>query len=310
MHKITVVGSGRVGESTALFLAQQHLAKEVVLLDVRGEYAAGTALDIQETAPLFRFDTRLIGTADASQMKGSDIVVVTAGLPRKPGMSRSDVLETNINIIDTIVQDVVKHAPNAILLIVSNPVDSVTYRAFIKTGWPRERVFGQAGVLDAARMATFVAMETGLSAKDIQAMVMGGHGDAMVPMIRYTTVNGISVEQFLKHDQIERIIDRTRKGGAEVLQLKQNSSAYQAPAAAVVDMVDAIVHDRHRVLPTVAILQGEYGESDIAMGVPVMLGKKGLEKIIELPLNTAEKKMFDESIRYLRVDLEHLAKMA
>lgn len=309
MDKIAVVGSGRVGEAATLFLAQQNLAKEVILLDVKGDYAAGTALDIAETAPIFRFDTRIIGSGDMSLLRDSEIVIVTAGFPRKPGMSRSDVLQSNVQIIDSVVENVVKYAPNSMVLVVSNPVDIITYRAFKQARFARNKVFGQAGVLDSARMATFIALETGYSAKDINAMVLGGHGDSMVPMMRYTTINGISVERFLTKEQSDAIIHRTRNGGAEVLKLKEISSAYQAPGAATVEMVDAIVHDRKRILPTVAILDGEYQQKDIAMGVPAVLGKNGMEQVIELELTTDEQKMFDDSINSVRQDIDALAKL-
>lgn len=309
MDKIAVIGSGRVGEATTLFLAQQNLSKEVLLLDVKGDYAAGTALDIAQTAPIFRFDTRIIGSGDMSLMRDAQLVVVTAGFPRKPGMSRSDVLQSNVQIIDSVVENVVKYAPHSMVLVVSNPVDIITYRAFKQAGFPRHRVFGQAGVLDSARMATFIALETGYSAKDINAMVLGGHGDSMVPMMRYTTINGISVDKFLTKEQSDAIVHRTRNGGAEVLKLKEISSAYQAPGAATVEMVDAIVHDRKRILPTVCILDGEYREHDIAMGVPAVLGKHGMEKIIELELNPEEQKMFSASINSVRQDVDALAKL-
>ncbi len=306
MDKIAIIGSGRVGEATTLFLAQQNLAREVVLLDVKGDYAAGTALDIAQTAPIFRFDTRIIGSGDMSLMHDAELIVVTAGFPRKPGMSRSDVLQSNIQIIDSVVENVVKYAPNSMILVVSNPVDVITYRAFKQARFPRNRVFGQAGVLDSARMATFIAMETGFSAKDINAMVLGGHGDSMVPMMRYTTINGIAVEQFLSPEQTAAIIHRTRHGGAEVLKLKEISSAYQAPGAATVEMVDAIVHDRKRILPTVCMLDGEYNEKDIAMGVPAVLGKHGMEKVIELSLTPEEQQMFTASVNSVRQDVNSL----
>jgi malate dehydrogenase len=307
MDKIAVIGSGRVGEATTLFLAQQNLAKEVVLLDVKGDYAAGTALDIAQTAPIFRFDTRIIGSGDMSLLHDAQMIIVTAGFPRKPGMSRSDVLQSNVQIIDSVVENVVKYAPNSMILVVSNPVDIITYRAFKQAGFPRHRVFGQAGVLDSARMATFIALETGYSAKDINAMVLGGHGDSMVPMMRYTTINGIGVDRFLSKEQSDAIIHRTRNGGAEVLKLKEISSAYQAPGASTVEMVDAIVHDRKRILPTVCILDGEYKEHNIAMGVPAVLGKHGVEKVIELELNADEQKMFTASINSVRQDIDLLA---
>ncbi len=306
MNKITIVGAGRVGESTAQFMAKQNFCGEIVLLDVQEGVPQGAALDIQETAPLFGFDTRLSGDTNPGAMAGSELVIITAGIPRKPGMSRSDVLDTNVKIMDDIVAEVVKYAPDAMILIVSNPVDVLTYRAWQKSGWPRSRVFGQAGVLDSSRMAYFVAHETGFSVKDIHAMVLGGHGDAMVPMIRYTTISGIPIENFLNKAAIERIIERTRHGGAEILALKQTSSAYGAPAAAIAEMVDAIARNRKQVLPTVAILEGEYGENNVAMGVPCVLGKNGVEKVVELELNDEEREMFCSSLNEVRADIERL----
>ena len=306
MQNLSIVGDGRVGESTAHFLAKADVCREIMLLDVREGVAQGAALDIHESAPLFQFDTRVDGSTSPEAMEGSEIVVITAGIPRKPGMSRSDVLDTNVTIMDTIVADVMRHAPDSMILVVSNPVDVLTYRAWQHTGWPRERVFGQAGVLDTSRMASFVAMETGLSVMDIDAMVLGGHGDSMVPMIRYTTVSGIAISHFLDDAAIERIIERTRHGGAEILSLKQTSSAYGAPAAAIAAMVESIARNRRRVLPTVAILGGEYGEQDIAMGVPCILGKGGLEEIVELELNEEESAMFQRSADGVRDDISRL----
>jgi malate dehydrogenase len=307
MKKITIVGAGRVGESTAQILAKEELCREIMLIDVREGAAQGTALDIQECAPLFRFDTAVNGSDDTAAMAGSDLIVITAGLPRKPGMSRSDVLDANVAVINSIVDSAVKYAQDAMLLLVTNPVDILTYHAWKRSGWPRERVFGQAGVLDAARMAAFVAMETGFSVKDISAMVLGGHGDLMVPMTRYTCVNGIPIDKFVNKAAIQRIVERTRQGGAEILALKKNSSAYDAPAAAVAEMVDAIRNDRKQILPCVSILDGEYGEKDIAMGVPVILGTGGLEKVIELDLNDEESAQFRKSIEQIRDDLAKLA---
>lgn len=306
MQKIAIVGAGRVGESTAHFLAKADVSRQIILTDVREGVAKGAALDIHESAPLFGFDTRVAGDTDPKAMAGAELVIITAGIPRKPGMSRSDILDTNVGIMDTIMADVVRYAPEAKVLVVSNPVDVLTYRAWRRSGWPRDRVFGQAGVLDTSRMASFVAMETGLSVMDIDAMVLGGHGDAMVPMIRYTTVSGIPVSFFLDDAAIERIIERTRHGGAEILALKQTSSAYGAPAAAITAMVEAIANDRERVLPTVAILDGEYGESDIAMGVPCILGKGGVEQIVELDLNDEEAAMFLASLDGVREDIARL----
>ena len=307
MKKITVVGAGRVGESTAQFIASQDLCRELTLVDINEGAASGAALDIQEDAPLFGFDTRLQGGSDPSLMQDAELIVITAGIPRKPGMSRSDVMETNVRVIDQIVDNVLEYAPNAMLLVVSNPVDILTYRAWKRTGWDRSRVFGQAGVLDSTRMASFIALETGFSAHDIDAMVLGGHGDSMVPMMRYTTISGIPVSNFIAADKIDEIVTRTRNGGAEILALRQNSSAYDAPAAAVAVMVDAIVKDRKRILPSVAILDGEFGCSDLAIGVPTVLGKNGMEKVIELELNRDEQNNFDSSVAAVQKDLQTLS---
>jgi len=303
MNKITIVGAGRVGESTAQFLAAKNLCSEIVLLDIHKGVAVGTALDIQEVSPLFQFDTRLTGGVDHALMADSELIIITAGLPRKPGMSRSDVLTSNIPIMDNIINGAMKYAPNAILLFVTNPVDVITYHAFIKTGWPRNRVFGQAGVLDSSRMASFIAMETGYSIMDIYAMVLGGHGDTMVPMLRYCTIAGIPIEKFISKEKIESIVERTRNGGTEILALRKNSSAYDAPAASIVEMVDAIVHNRNRILPTVCLLEGEYGHEDIAIGVPAVLGKTGISDIIELDMSDNERNMFEHSASLVREDL-------
>ena len=306
MLKITIVGAGRVGEAAAQILAERSLCHVLVLLDVKEGVAAGAALDIQETAPLFGFDTRVIGSTDASTMVDSDLVVITAGIPRKPGMSRSDVLSTNLNITGAIMDDILEYAPNCKVLLVSNPVDILTYYAWKKSGWDRSRVFGQAGVLDSSRMAAFVALETGYSVKNINAMVLGGHGDAMVPMTRFTTISGIPIEYFLAQKTIDDIVERSRFGGAEILALKQTSSAYGAPAAAIAEMVEAVIRDRHQVLPTVTLLEGEYGEHNIAMGVPCVLGRDGIERVIELPLTSTEREMFSETIENIRKDLKYL----
>lgn len=306
MKKITIVGAGRVGESTAQLIAEQDLCKELMLLDIREGVPQGVALDIQETAPLLRFDTRVNGCHQPEGVKDSGLVIITAGVARKVGMTRSDVLDVNVKVIDDIVDSIVKHAPDAIILLVSNPVDTLTYEAFLRSGFERSRVLGQAGVLDSMRMASFIAMESGFSTRDISAMVLGGHGDTMVPMMRYTTISGIPVEHFLEQGRIQDIIERTRNGGAEILSLRQTSSAYDAPAAAITAMVDAIVHGRRRILPAVAILQGEYGQSDMAMCVPCVLSDCGVEKVVELPLNDIEQSMFNESVASIRADINNL----
>ena len=309
MDKITIVGAGRVGESTAQFIAAKDMCREIALIDIREGAAEGAALDIQEVSPLFEFDTRLHGGSDYALMEGSDLVIITAGLPRKPGMSRSDLLASNVAIANGIVDGAMQYAPGSMLLFVSNPVDVLTYNAFVKTGWPRNRIFGQAGVLDSSRMASFIAMETGYSNLDINAMVLGGHGDTMVPMLRYTTISGIPVSNFITRDKLDGIVERTRNGGAEILALRQNSSAYDAPAASVAEMVDSIVYNRRRVLPTVCILEGEYGYSEIAIGVPAVLGNKGVEKIISLEMNDEETAMFHNSASIVKKDIGLLEKL-
>ena len=306
MRKISIIGAGRVGETTAQTLAQQSLCDEVVLLDIREGAAAGAALDIRQTASYFGFDTRVTGGTDAALMKDSGLVIVTAGSPRKPGMSRSDVLEINCAVIDSILNDVLEHAPDTLLLMVTNPVDVLTQHAWERTGWPRNRVFGQAGVLDASRMASFISEQTGFSSKDIRAMVIGGHGDLMVPLTRFSTINGVSADIFMDADTIEQVNNKTRHGGAEVLALRQDSSAYNAPAAAVATMVDAICNDRRRLLPSVCVLDNEYGQDNITAGVPAILGRNGVEKVVELPLDDAEITSFQASVDSIRADLEKL----
>ncbi len=303
MKKITIIGAGRVGESAAQILANEELAHEVVLIDIREGVGRGTALDIQESATLFGFDTRVSGDEDPAAMAGSDIVIVTAGLPRKPGMSRSDVLDANLGIIRGITEDIQRHAPDAIVIMVTNPVDVLTYAVWKQTGWARNRVFGLSGVLDAARMASFIALETGFSIKDITTLVLGGHGDSMVPMSRYTTINGIPIANFLSDEQVARIVERTRNGGAEILSLKKTSSANDSPAAAVATMVDAVSKDRKRVLPCVAILDGEYGERDLAIGAPVVLAHEGMKQVVELELSAEEVRQFADSVAQVRKDL-------
>ncbi len=306
MKKITIVGAGRVGESTAQILAKEELCRELMLIDIHEGEPQGVALDIQESASLLRFDTRVNGSTDPAAMAGSDMIIVTAGFPRKPGMSRSDVLDANVSIIDDILANTLRHAPDAMLLVVSNPVDVLTWYAWKKTGWSKQRIFGQSGALDTARMASFIALETGYSIKDISALVLGGHGDAMVPLPRFTDIAGINIEHFLSHKAIEMIGERTRRGGAEILGLKKRSSAYDSPAAAVAAMVDAISHNRRRILPCVSILEGEYGQSDIAMGVPAVLAEDGLEKIIQLNLNNEEQADFQRSAGNVRMDTNRL----
>ncbi|AHF05120.1 malate dehydrogenase [Marichromatium purpuratum 984] len=311
MNKISIVGgAGRVGETTAQILAEQELCREVALLDVNEGMSEGVALDIVQTSPFFKFDSRVVGSDDPSILAGSDLVVITAGQARKPGMSRSDVLEANVRVIDAVTDEIMTHAPDAMVLVVSNPVDTLTYRVAQRTGWDRRRIFGQAGVLDASRMAGFIAQETGFSVRDITTMVLGGHGDTMVPVSRFCTINGIPLSHFLPEERIAAIMERTRKGGAEILALRKNSSAYDAPGAAVATMIDAIVRNRRRLLPCVAILDGEYGEREIAMGVPCVLGWQGVEQVVELDLEPIERADFDRSAASVRADIERLREIS
>ncbi len=306
MDKISIIGAGRVGETTAQILAQRDMCHDLVLLDVRDGAAAGAALDIRQSAAAHRFDCSLKGGSDPALLAGSDLVIVTAGSPRKPGMSRSDVLNVNRAVIDTVVDQVLEHAPDCLLMLVTNPVDVLTWHAWKRTGWDRSRVFGQAGVLDAARMASFMAEETGISVRDIHTMVIGGHGDSMVPLTRFSTVNGLPVTTFLDKKTIEYINGKTRHGGAEVLEMRQHSSAYNAPAAAVATMVDAINSNRDRLLSCVCVLDGEYGQRDITAGVPAIIGRGGIRKIVELPLDETERTGFQASIDSILEDIKHL----
>jgi len=300
VNKISIVGAGRVGESTAQMLAIQKLSEKIVLIDLDDKYAKGVALDIQETSSVYHFDSELSGSSDIANIKDSNIVIITAGVPRKPGMDRADVLAINLKIIDEIMDGVIKYAPDAYVIVVSNPVDVLTYYANKKTNWPRNRIMGQAGILDSMRMSSFIAMETDYSINDIQAMVLGGHGDTMVPLPRFTTVSGISIEHLLDKKTIDNLIQRTRDGGAEILNLKQKSSAYDAPGAAVSIMVEAIVHNKQRLLPCISMLEGEYNQNDIAIGVPIVLGKNGIEKIIELDFNSKEQEAFNTSAKAIK----------
>jgi malate dehydrogenase len=306
MNKISIIGAGRVGESTAQILAQRDMCHDLVLLDVRDGAAAGAALDIRQSAAAHRFDCRLTGGADPALLAGSELVIITAGSPRKPGMTRSDVLNVNRAVIDSVVDQVLEHAPDCMLMLVTNPVDVLTWHAWKRTGWDRRRVFGQAGVLDAARMASFMAEETGISVRDVHTMVIGGHGDSMVPLTRFSTINGLPVTTFVDEKTIEYINEKTRHGGAEVLEMRQHSSAYNAPAAAVATMVDAINSNRDRLLSCVCVLDGEYGQRDITAGVPAILGREGIRKIIELPLDETERSGFQASIDSIVDDIKSL----
>jgi len=298
--KVTVVGAGNVGATCADVLASREVANEVVLLDIKEGFAEGKALDIWETSPINMYDTRTIGsTNDYSKTAGSEVVVVTSGLPRKPGMSRDDLIATNAGIVKSVTENVIKHSPDAIIVIVSNPLDVMTYCAYLSANIDSSRVFGMAGVLDTARYRAFLATELDVSPKDIQAVLMGGHGDTMVPLPRYTTVGGIPVTELIDADKLDAIVNRTKKGGGEIVNLL-GTSAWYAPGAAAAQMVEAIVRDQKRIFPVCAWLQGEYGLKDIYLGVPVKLGKNGIEKIIELQLNDDEKALLEESAGHVR----------
>ncbi len=303
--KVTVVGAGNVGATCANVLATREVANEVVLLDIKEGFAEGKALDIWETAPINLYDTRTVGsTNDYSKTAGSDVVVITSGLPRKPGMSRDDLIATNAGIVKTVTENVMKHSPDAILVIVSNPLDVMTYCAYLTAKVDSKRVFGMAGILDTARYRAFLAEELNVSPKDIQAVLMGGHGDTMVPLPRYTTVGGIPVTELIDEDKLNAIVERTKKGGGEIVNLL-GTSAWYAPGAAAAQMVEAIVRDQRRVFPCCAWLTGEYGVSDLYLGVPVILGKNGIERIIELDLNDDEKALLATSETAVR-DVKHV----
>ncbi|HNR85944.1 MAG: malate dehydrogenase [Crocinitomicaceae bacterium] len=298
--KVTVVGAGNVGATCADVLAYREIANEVVLLDIKEGFAEGKALDIWQKAPINLYDTRTVGsTNDYSKTADSDVVVITSGLPRKPGMSRDDLIATNAGIVKSVTENIVKYSPNAIIIIVSNPLDVMTYCAYLTAKFPSNRVFGMAGILDTARYRAFLATELNVSPKDIQAVLMGGHGDTMVPLPRYTTVGGIPVTELIEKDKLDAIIERTKVGGGEIVKLL-GTSAWYAPGSAAAQMVEAIVRDQKRVFPVCAWLQGEYGMKDIYLGVPVILGKNGIEKIIELQLNDEEKALLEESAKHVK----------
>jgi len=303
--KVTVVGAGNVGATCANVLATREVANEVVLLDIKEGFAEGKALDIWETAPINLYDTRTVGsTNDYSKTAGSDVVVITSGLPRKPGMSRDDLIATNAGIVKTVTENVIQHSPDAILVIVSNPLDVMTYCAYLTAKVDSKRVFGMAGILDTARYRAFLAEELNVSPKDIQAVLMGGHGDTMVPLPRYTTVGGIPVTELIDEGKLNAIVERTKKGGGEIVNLL-GTSAWYAPGAAAAQMVEAIVRDQRRVFPCCAWLTGEYGVNDLYLGVPVILGKNGIERIIELDLNDDEKALLATSESAVR-DVKHV----
>ena len=300
MDKITVVGAGNVGATAAQRVAEKELARQVVLIDVVEGIPQGKGLDQWESAPIEGFDSRVIGTNGYEESAGSGIYIVTAGIARKPGMSRDDLLRTNAGIVQQVSENIARVSPNAIIIVVSNPLDVMCYVAMKASGFPRERVIGMAGVLDTARYRSFLAMEMDVSVEDIQAMVLGGHGDTMVPLISYTNVSGIPVTQLIDKDKLDQIVTRTRNGGAEIVQFLKTGSAYYAPSSGAVQMAEAIVKDKKRILPCSAWLQGEYGMRDLFLGVPCKLGRNGLEKIIEVDLTDAERAELEKSAEAVR----------
>ena len=309
MSKVTVVGAGNVGATCAECVARAEVCNEVVLVDIKENFAEGKALDQWETSPVNYFDTRITGsTNDYSKTAGSDVVVITSGIPRKPGMSRDDLIATNAGIVKSVTEQVIAHSPDCIIIVVSNPLDVMTYQAYLSSKFPSQRVMGMAGVLDTARYRSFLALELDVSPKDIQAVLMGGHGDTMVPLPRYTTVAGIPVTELVSEERIEAIIDRTKKGGGEIVKLLGTSGWY-APGAAAAQMVEAIMKDSKRIFPVCAWLTGEYGISDLYLGVPVVLGRNGIEKIIELQLNESETALLKESAEAVRSVVDVLKKL-
>ncbi|WP_053218937.1 malate dehydrogenase [Virgibacillus senegalensis] len=294
--KVSVVGGGFTGATTALMLAQQELS-DVVLVDIPDmeDPTKGKALDMLEASPVQGFDAKIIGTADYKDTEGSDLVIITAGIARKPGMSRDDLVNTNAKIMKSVTQQIMKYSPDTFIIVLTNPVDAMTYTVFKESGLPKNRVIGQSGVLDTARFRTFVAEELNLSVKDITGFVLGGHGDDMVPLIRYSFAGGIPLENLISKERLDEIVARTRTGGGEIVNLLGNGSAYYAPAASLTVMAEAILKDQRRVLPSIAYLEGEYGYSDIYLGVPTIIGGNGLEDIIELDLMEDEKAALDKS---------------
>ncbi|WP_158858459.1 malate dehydrogenase [Lunatibacter salilacus] len=309
MTKVTVVGAGNVGATCADVLAYREIAEEIVLIDIKEGVAEGKALDIWQKAPINVYDSRTVGsTNDYTKTAGSDVVVITSGLPRKPGMTRDDLIETNAGIVKMVTENVVKHSPNAIIIVVSNPLDVMTYQAHITSGLPKTKVIGMAGILDTARYRAFLAEALDISPKEIQAILMGGHGDTMVPLPRYTTVAGIPVTELIDKDKLDAIIERTKFGGGELVKL-MGTSAWYAPGAAAAQMVESIVKNQKRVFPVCIKLDGEYGIDDCYLGVPVILGKNGVEKVIELDLNDEEKQLLEVSRSHVKEVMAVLDKL-
>lgn len=307
--KVTVVGAGNVGATCANVIAHRELANEIVLVDIKEGLAEGKSLDIWQTAPINLYDSRITGsTNDYSKTAGSEVVVITSGLPRKPGMSRDDLIATNAGIVKTVTENVIKYSPDAIIIVVSNPLDVMTYCAYLTAKVDSKRVFGMAGILDTARYRAFLAEALNVSPKDIQAVLMGGHGDTMVPLPRYTTVGGIPVTELIDEARLDAIVERTKKGGGELVNL-MGTSAWYAPGAAAAQMVEAVVRDQNRIFPVCALLNGEYGMKNIYLGVPVKLGKGGIKEIIELKLNKEEKELLDNSAEAVKQVMDVLDNM-
>lgn len=307
--KITVVGAGNVGATCADVLAYREVANEIVLIDIKEGLAEGKALDIWQKAPINLYDSRTVGsTNDYSKTANSDVVVITSGLPRKPGMTRDDLIGTNAGIVKSVTENVVKHSPNCIIIVVSNPLDVMTYQAHLVSNFPRTRVIGMAGILDTARYRAFLAEALNVSPKDIQAMILGGHGDTMVPLPRYTTVGGIPVTELIGPEALNAIIERTKVGGGELVKL-MGTSAWYAPGSAAAQMVEAIVKNQRRVLPVCIKLEGEYGIDNCYLGVPAILGKNGIEQVIELKLNAEEKTLLETSRKHVNEVMEVLDKI-
>ena len=307
--KVTVVGAGNVGATCADVLAYREVANEIVLIDIKEGLAEGKALDVWQKAPIDLYDSRTIGvTNDYSKSAGSDVVVITSGLPRKPGMSRDDLIGTNAGIVKSVTENVIKYSPNTIIIVVSNPLDVMTYQAHITSKFPRNRILGMAGILDTARYRAFLAEALNISPKDIQAMLLGGHGDTMVPLPRYTTVAGIPVTELIDQDKLTAILERTKVGGGELVKL-MGTSAWYAPGSAAAQMVEAIVKNQRRIFPVCIKLEGEYGINDCYLGVPVVLGKNGIEKVIELDLNPAERALLQASRTAVREVMDVLEKL-
>lgn len=308
-NKISVIGAGFTGATTAFMLAQKELG-DIVLVDIPDAEnpTKGKALDMLESTPVQGVDARIVGTSDYRDTQDSDLVIITAGIARKPGMSRDDLVNTNANIMKLVTEQVVKYSPHCTIVVLTNPVDAMTYEVFRTSGFPKNRVIGQSGVLDTARFRTFIAQELNISVEDVTGFVLGGHGDDMVPLVRYSYAGGIPLSKFISSERLAEIVDRTRKGGGEIVELLGNGSAYYAPAASLVQMAEAILKDKRRILPAIAYLEGEYGFKNIYLGVPVILGANGIEKVIELELTEEEQKALQKSADSVKRVMEVLEK--